>query len=131
MRQHSLPVRIYYEDTDAGGVTYHASYIRFCERGRTEYLRSIGFQNSDIYKDHGILFVVRHLEADYRAPAVLDDLLTLKTSVLSMKNTSFIMHHILENDEKEIFEMKVVIACINNNGKPDKIPDNLRKVLQG
>ncbi len=130
MREHSLPVRIYYEDTDAGGVAYHASYIRFCERGRTEYLRSIGFENSGILRDYGMLFVVKHLEADYKSPALLDDLLTLKTSVLSMKNTSFIMHHILENTKKEIFEMKVVIACINKSGRPDKIPDDLRKALQ-
>ena len=130
MIEHNLPVRIYYEDTDAGGVTYHASYIRFCERGRTEYLRNIGFQNTDILDEYGILFVVRHLEADYNAPAFLDDLLELKTSVLSMKNTSFVMQHLLENSEKTIFEMKVVIACVNKQGKPDKIPDKVRKALQ-
>tara|TARA_B100001179_G_scaffold196437_1_gene155059 strand:- start:210 stop:605 length:396 start_codon:yes stop_codon:yes gene_type:complete len=127
---HSIPVRIYYEDTDAGGVVYHASYIRFAERGRTEYLRHIGFENTQIYKDFDVLFVVRHLEADYLAPSFLDDYLTLTTEVSTMKNTSFIMTHRLENDEKSIFKMKVVVACIGKDKRPVKIPEVLRNALQ-
>ena len=127
---HSIPIRIYYEDTDAGGVVYHASYIRFAERGRTEFLRHVGFENTQIYKDFGVLFVVRHLDADYLSPAFLDDYLTLTTEITSMKNTSFIMSHRLENDEKSIFEMKVVIACIGEDKRPVKIPEVLRNALQ-
>ena len=129
-KSHDLPVRVYYEDTDAGGVMYHASHIRFCERGRTEFLRELGFQNSGLFKKHGLLFVVRHLSADYRMPAFLDDMLSLTTYVLSTKNTSFVMRQTLKRDKNTLFEMDVVIACISKEGKPVKIPLEILSLLK-
>lgn len=129
---HTIPIRIYYEDTDAGGIAYHASFIRFCERGRSEYLRNLGYTNSNLTKELGTFFVARHLEADYYKPAFLDDLLQLETSVLEMRNTSFVMKQVFykEFDAKpeRICELKVTLVCVRANDiKPVRIPDALRK----
>ncbi len=127
---HTLPIRIYYEDTDAGGILYHASHIRFCERGRTEFLRDLGWTNSGIEKELGILFVVRHMDVDYLKPAGLDDELTLQTSVARVKKTSFIMKQELYLSKDLIFSMNVVLACIDRDKKLVKIPENIRNALQ-
>lgn len=127
---HKHPIRIYYEDTDAGGIVYHASHIRFCERGRTEFLRSIGYLNSQVEEETGVLFVVRHMDVDYLRPARLDDLLELRTSVIKVKNTSFIMHQELYKDEVLVFSMDVVLACITHKEKLVKIPETVRLSLQ-
>lgn len=128
---HTIPIRIYYEDTDAGGITYHASFIRFCERGRSEYLRDLGYTNSNLTKELGTFFVARHLEADYYKPAFLDDLLQLETSVMEMRNTSFIMRQVFTKDfgakTERICELKVTLVCVRAHDiKPVRIPDALR-----
>lgn len=128
---HKHPIRIYYEDTDAGGIVYHASHIRFCERGRTEFLRSVGYTNSQIEKDIGVIFVVRHMDVNYLRPTHLDDLLALHTSVTKVKNTSFIMRHELYKGEDIVFSMDVVLACITREEKLVKIPETIRNALQG
>lgn len=127
---HTIPIRIYYEDTDAGGIAYHASFIRFCERGRSEFLRHIGYTNIELTRE-GTFFVARHLEADYLKPALLDDLLMLETSVLSMKNTSFVMRQVFWKEfggKKEIIcELKVTLVCVSAHDiKPMRIPEKLR-----
>ncbi|MFA7275496.1 MAG: tol-pal system-associated acyl-CoA thioesterase [Pseudobdellovibrionaceae bacterium] len=129
MSAHILPVRVYYEDTDAGGIVYHASYIRYCERGRTEYLRAIGFENTTLREKTGIIFVVKRLEAEYVAPAKLDDLLSAHTRVISLKNTSFIMEQKILRAERVIFSMNVVIVCVDDLGKPVRMPEMLRDVF--
>ena len=91
MTHHSIDIRVYYENTDAGGVVYHANYLNFGERGRTEFLRYLGHENNELEKEFGTIFVVRHIEIDYHKPAFLDDLLRLDTSIDSIKNTSFVM----------------------------------------
>jgi len=127
---HKQPIRIYFEDTDAGGIVYHGSHIRFCERGRTEYFRTHGWTNSAIAEELNILFVVRHMDANYHKPSHLDDLLELHTSVTKVKNTSFIMKQELYRDDTMIFSMDVVLACITREGKLVKIPTQIRKTLQ-
>ena len=129
---HTIPIRIYYEDTDAGGIAYHASFIRFCERGRSEYLRNLGFTNSALTKDLGTFFVARHLEAEYYKPAFLDDLLQLETSVIEMRNSSFVMGQVFWKDfdgkVEKICELKVTLVCVRAHDiKPVRIPDILRK----
>ena len=128
--KHELPIRIYYEDTDAGGIMYHASHIRFCERGRTEFLRDGGWTNSEIAETLGVLFVVRHMDVNYLKPCYLDDILKLKTSVIKVKNTSFIMKHDLYRDEELVFTMDVVLACITKSANLVKIPEDIRNTLQ-
>lgn len=84
MTPHRHPVRVYYDDTDAGGIVYHANYLRFCERGRTEALRDIGVPHADMTALHGLFFMVRRIKVDYLAPARLDDSLDVVTTTLSV-----------------------------------------------
>lgn len=124
---HTHPIRIYYEDTDAGGIVYHASFIRFGERGRTEFLRHIGYNNSDLTRELGTVFVVRHIEIDYLKPAYLDDLIDLTTSIKDMRNSSFVMQQTFYKQEEIICDLKVTLVCVKTDGiKPVRLPDNIR-----
>ncbi len=126
MKKHQVDYRVYYEDTDAGGIMYHGNFINFCERGRSELLRHIGVPASDVMEKTGVGFVVRHLEANYMAMVRLDDLLSVFTSVKAMKNTSFVMEQEIFCQNKAVFKMDVTIVCIDKNGKPTRIPERLR-----
>lgn len=128
MTHHSIDVRIYYEDTDAGGIVYHASYIRFGERARTEFLRHIGHMSSEIQSTYNAAFVVKHLEIEYYKPTKLDDLLRVDTRIKTIKNTSFTMKHTIYRPENNqdilIAELDVVLVCVNTNTlKPVKLPE--------
>ena len=127
---HEIKARVYYEDTDAGGVMYHANHIKFCERGRTEFLRSFNLQNSDLHAENGVLFVVRRLEADYFMPARLDDLLTVKTSLSSIKNTSFMMRQEIFKGDDVLFGMNVLLVTVNTQGKPTALPDHIKNLFK-
>lgn len=128
---HSMDIRVYYEDTDSGGVVYHASYLKFGERGRTEFLRSLGFENKKLQDDEGILFVVRRIESDYLAPARLDDHLTLKTQVKNVKNTSMIMNQSVYNQGNLVFSMDVTLVCVDTaNFKPARFPDDIKTAFE-
>jgi acyl-CoA thioester hydrolase len=124
---HDFPIRIYYDDTDAGGVVYHANYLKFAERARTEYLRALGFENSQIRDEYGIIIVVKNIEAEYVSPARLDDFLNVQSRTLSVKNTSFVMEQKLFKGEACIFSMTVVLVCINSDGRPSKIPEPVKQ----
>lgn len=126
---HDLPIRVYYEDTDAGGVVYHANYLKFAERGRTEFLRDIGYENSQIFKENRVLFLVKHLEAEYVSPARLDDHLTVKTRLLTLKNTSFEMKQDVMRGEQLICAMTVVLVCVGEEGRPYRLPAAVRDKL--
>ena len=126
---HDFPIRVYYEDTDAGGIVYHASYLRFAERGRTELLREHGFQNSDLSNEFNILFVVRHMEIDYLKPARLDDNLVVSTSIQWVRNSSLLMRQDIKLDETILCSCMVTVVTVNAEGKPTRIPDDLRKMF--
>lgn len=126
---HDFPVRVYYEDTDAGGIVYHASHIRYAERGRTEFLRKIGFHNSGLMQENGVLFVVRRIEAEYLKPARLDDLLTVRTALHSMKGTSFIMRQAILREEQPLFSMDITLVCVDRDGKPVAMPPAVRSAF--
>ncbi len=127
MTQHNLDIRVYYEDTDAGGVVYHANYLNFAERARTEWLRSLGHQNSDLSKEFGIIFVVKHVDIEYIRPAVLDDELQMRTHIKTMKNSSFTMQQSLYRGDEMLADMHVAVVCVDTNTiKPVRLPDILR-----
>jgi len=126
----TIPVRVYYEDTDAGSVVYYANYLKYAERARTEYLRGLGFENSKLAADEGVFLVVRHLEADYRAPARLDDLLTVETQLVDLGKASFTMHQEIKRDGVVLVAMKVVLACVSTIGKAARMPPVLRDKLE-
>ncbi len=125
-KTHKVDYRVYYEDTDAVGIMYHANYICFCERGRSELLREIGYPASEVVEKLKTGFVVRHLDADYLGMVKLDDLLTVETSVKSMKNTSFLMKQTIHCQNKVVFTMDITLVCMDMAGKPTRIPDALR-----
>ena len=125
-----MEIRIYYEDTDAGGVVYHANYLRYFERARTEYLRDRGLSVSELAAQGNILPVVR-LEVDYRAPAVYDDLLRIETEVLNVGKTSFTVGQqaVRVVDGKLLVDCKVVLVCVNAKMRARRLPDELLQAL--
>jgi acyl-CoA thioester hydrolase len=139
MTKHTMDIRIYYEDTDAGGVVYHANYLNFAERGRTEFLRELGHQNSELERDFGVLFVVKHIDIEYAKPAFLDDQLRMESVITEMKNSSFIMQQTLyceSRDNELISDMRVALVTVDTNTiKPVRLPEIIRtefsKFLEG
>ncbi len=125
-----MEIRIYYEDTDAGGVVYYANYLRYFERGRTEYLRERGLSVSEL-AERGCIFPVVRLEADYRAPARHDDLLRIETEVLEVGKTAFTVGQqaVRAIDGKVLVDAKVTLVCVNPQMKPRRLPEDLLQAL--
>jgi acyl-CoA thioester hydrolase len=119
-----LPVRIYYEDTDAGGVVYYANYLRFCERARTEWLRTLGVGQRQLLAAGGPLFVVRSVQADYLAPARLDDSLIVVTTINDLRGASVRFSQRIFRDETLLFTAEVKIVCVApDKGRPTSWPE--------
>ena len=130
MKTHTLPVRIYYEDTDAGGIVYHANYLRFCERARSEMLREADCNNARFVAKTGLMFVVRHIDIHYLVPAYLDDSLTVESRAVKIGGASFTLQQNIYRDGETVAEVRVVLVCINREtGRPVKIPDEPRNAL--
>lgn len=128
---HSLATRVYYEDTDSGGVVYYANYLKFAERARTELLRTEGFTNKSLRENKGFVFVVRYIEADYYKPAVLDDLLEIKTDVTEVKNASVLLRQSIFCHDAVLFKLDVTLACVDaKKFMPVRMPDDLKTVFQ-
>ena len=125
-----MEVRIYYDDTDAGGVVYHANYLRYLERGRTEYLRDRGL-SVQVMHDQGIIFPVVAIEVNYRAPARLDDLLEVETTIVSVKNSSFVAGQrvLRKEDGRLLVEARVTLACVGEGMRAQRLPKELRELL--
>ena len=121
----SYNTRIYYEDTDAGGIVYYANYLKFLERARTEALHSIGYSNQKVKKDFGSLIIVKACNIEYKKPANLEDQLTIRSFVKSITKTSFFMNQIITKNEDTIVEAQVHLVFVNKKSKPVKIPDEI------
>ena len=109
----SLPVRVYYEDTDAGGVVYHASYLRFCERARTEWLRELGFDQRDIRAETGTIIVVRSAKIDYLKPALLDDAIRIECQLHELGKTRMTMHQRVVRGDEVLTLVEIGLVCVN------------------
>ena len=118
-------LKIYYEDTDSGGVVYYANYLKFLERARTEALFSIGFSNKKVKETYNSLIIVKSCNIEYRKPAHLEDELTIRSFVKSITKTSFFMNQIITKDKEVIIEAQVHLVFVNNEGKPVKIPNEI------
>jgi|TARA_A200000159_G_scaffold95520_1_gene88631 acyl-CoA thioester hydrolase len=118
-------LKVYYEDTDSGGVVYYANYLKFLERARTEALFSIGFSNKKIQEEFNALIIVKSCNIEYKKSAFLEDELTIRSFVKSITKTSFFMNQIITKDEKIIVEAQVHLVFIDKNGKPIKIPEDI------
>ena len=118
-------LKIYYEDTDAGGVVYYANYLKFLERARTEALVTLGFNNKKIKEDFGALIIVKSCNIEYKVSAYLEDELSVRSFVKSVTKTSFVMSQFVSRGDDLIAEAKVHLVFVNKEGKPMKIPNNL------
>ncbi|MBI4745352.1 MAG: YbgC/FadM family acyl-CoA thioesterase [Deltaproteobacteria bacterium] len=127
-----LPIRIYYEDTDCGGVVYYANYLRYFERGRTEFLRDRGISLTDCHDDKGIVFVVAKAEIEYLSPGRHNDLLLLDTQLTDISGVKITFSHTIrrEGSEKELVRGIVTLASVNKEGRPVRIPEDIKARLK-
>jgi len=126
---HSIPLRVYYEDTDAAGIVYYANYLRFIERGRTEFLRALGHDQGELMRD-GIAFAVREVHADYLRPARLDDCLTVDTAVSELGRAQLTFGQSIRRDGELLLDAKIRVACIDPvRGRPIPIPKAIHAQL--
>ena len=118
-------LKVYYEDTDSGGVVYYANYLKFLERARTEALNSIGYSNKKVKDDFKSLIIVKTCNIEYRKPAYLEDELSVRSFVKSISKTSFFMNQIITRSDDIIVEAQVHLVFVNSKGKPIKIPEQI------
>ena len=118
-------LKVYYEDTDSGGVVYYANYLKYLERARTEALFSIGFSNKKIRDQFNSLIIVKSCNIEYKKSAHLEDELTVRSFVKSITKTSFFMNQIITKEDQIIVEAQVHLVFVNKEGKPTKVPDEI------
>ena len=118
-------LKIYYEDTDSGGVVYYANYLKYLERARTESLFSIGYSNKIVQNKFNSLIIVKSCNIEYKKSARLEDELLVRSFVKSITKTSFFMNQIITKEEETIVEAQVHLVFVSNEGKPVKIPDEI------
>jgi acyl-CoA thioester hydrolase len=125
-----MDIRIYYEDTDCGGVVYYANFLKYFERARTEYLRERGIEVA-AYATVGLWFVVTHVEVDYRSPARYNDLLRIETEIADITRTTFTFAHVVDRhgDERLIAEGWATLVCVDEGGRPRRVPDEIVQSL--
>src|SRR5689334_10767128 len=126
---HYFPVRIYYEDTDAAGLVYYANHLKYAERARTELLRAAGFSQERLRQETGMVFVVRHCSADYRAAARLDDDLVVATRVTGVGAATLDLAQEIRRGEDVLVALDFRIACLGRTGRPQRLPHALRAAL--
>lgn len=125
-----LPLRVYIEDTDAGGIVYYVNYLKFMERARTEFMRSLGFGKDYIF-NHDLMFVVRDVAVRYRAPAQLDDELVATARVTTLGGASMVLSQAVLRGEEVMADGEITIACVHRNGvKPRRMPGEMQDRLR-
>jgi len=125
-QKHVFPLRVYYEDTDAGGIVYYANYLRFAERARTEYLRSVGADHKSLLAEDGVQFAVRQCSVDYFSPAFLDDPLEVHSRFFDVRGASLRAEQIVRRQADELARLNVRLACVGSDGRPRRMPKKLR-----
>ena len=123
-------LKIYYEDTDSGGVVYYANYLKFFERARSEAIYSLKLSNKILLNQYSVLIIVKSCNIKYIRPAKLEDKLTIKSKVKSITKTSFIMNQVIHREKQLITEADTHLVSVDRNGKPKKIPEILNKKLK-
>lgn len=126
---HRFDLRVYYEDTDLAGIVYYANYLKFIERGRSEWLRALGFDQRALKEETGTVFAVRRLEADYIAPAKFDDALTVLSTAEAVTPARLVLAQQVLRGEQRLFEAKVTLVALNAAGGPTRLPKPLRDAL--
>jgi acyl-CoA thioester hydrolase len=126
---HRFPIRVYYEDTDAGGMVYYANYLKFAERARTEMLRASGSSHRAMIETFDTVFAVSRCEVDYLRPALLDDLLTVETRVAEVGAAVVRLDQRVLRGEELLARLAIRVACLNRKGRPQRLPDPVREAL--
>ena len=126
--RHTYSLRVYYEDTDAGGVVYHARYLGMAERARTEALRDAGAPHAELASAHGLTLVVHRLAVEYRRPARLDDLLAVETSLAAVSAARLSLRQTIRRDATTLVTLAVDLACVDTGGRPARIPPRWRSL---
>lgn len=123
---HHFPLRVYYEDTDLAGIVYYANYLKFIERGRSEWVRGLGIDQTRLRADRGIVFAVRRVEADYLAPARFDDSLVVETRLQALTGARIVLEQVVRRDGMPLFRALVTLVCLDAQGRAARIGAELR-----
>jgi acyl-CoA thioester hydrolase len=127
---HTWPIRVYYEDTDHGGVVYYANYLKFMERARTEMLRDAGIELDELEEDKGLLFAVTSVSIRFGRPARFNDLLEVESRIVHARGARIRFHQFVRNRKGMLVEAHVEVACMNRKGRPTRIPGDIMKKIQ-
>ncbi len=130
---HRLTQRVYYEDTDFSGFVYHARYLHFMERARTDYLRCLGVEQAKLFEldGEGLMFVVHRMEIDFKSPAKMDNVLTILTRTEKAGGAKMILNQEIRRGDDLLIAAKVIIAVVNANGRPRRLPQELAEAFSG
>ena len=129
MKHHSMNIRVYYEDTDLGGVVYYANYLRFIERARSEWIRGLGIDQIKMRDEDEAIFVVTKIKADYLSPARFDDKLTVDTKIKVVSPVRAYFYQNIFREEKVIFKAEVCVTCTSNSGKVLRLPEKIKILM--
>jgi len=127
---HRITLRVYYEDTDLAGIVYYANYLKYIERGRTEFVRALGVDQGRLKREAGLVFAVRRLAADYLKPAVFDDLLSVETAVRSVTGARLVMAQRVLRGDLALFAAEVTLTTLSADGRPRRFPTEIRRALE-
>ncbi|PTV93874.1 acyl-CoA thioester hydrolase [Rhodobacter aestuarii] len=126
---HSFPIRVYYEDTDLAGIVYYANYLKFIERGRSEWVRALGVDQVAMKRDHGLVFAVRRVEADYLKPAKFDDELTVSTELVAETGARIVVEQVVWRAGEKLFAATVTLVCLTEAGAAARLPADVRRKI--
>ena len=129
MKNHSMNIRVYYEDTDFGGIVYYANYLRFIERARSEWLRDLGIDQIKMRNERDAVFVVTKLKVDYLLPAYFDDMLTVDTKIQTVSPVRAYFYQNIFRQEDVIFKAEVCVTCTSTSGKVQRLPEKIKLLM--
>ena len=129
MKHHSMNIRVYYEDTDLGGVVYYANYLRFIERARSEWIRDLGIDQIKMRNEEKAIFVVTKIKADYLSPANFDDVLVVDTRIKVVSPVRAYFYQNIFRKEEAIFKAEVCVTCTSNSGKVQRLPEKIKILM--
>ena len=129
MKNHSMNIRVYYEDTDLGGIVYYANYLRFIERARSEWLRDLGIDQIKMRNEQDAIFVVTKLKVDYLLPAYFDDMLTVDTKIQIVSPVRAYFYQNIFRQEDVIFKAEVCVTCTSTSGKVQRMPEKIKLLM--
>ncbi|GFE65382.1 tol-pal system-associated acyl-CoA thioesterase [Litoreibacter roseus] len=127
---HEFTCRVYYEDTDLAGIVYYANYFKFIERARSEWVRAAGIDQKQLKDESGIVFAVRQVHADYLKPAAFDDILRVETALNTLTPARIVLSQAIWREEMQLFDSTVTLVCLDETGRPKRLPADICRRLQ-